>query len=196
MPLKVWNGSSWQVVAQLKVWNGSSWVSTNALDNAKTAKVWNGSSWVQFHPGVRLDEYGFVADYIDLTAFDSVNNGGTAEARATITLNSNGTATYSIASTGGGTTTLLTYSWLLTGANSDYYAYMDTPTGSFTSGTTGTALQLNTTYAWEKSISNSVNNSIVDASVSSTLRLRNSLGTDILAIDLSMFVEAQVGIPP
>ena len=194
MPLKVWNGSAWEMMAQLKVWNGSSWVSTNALDNAKSARVWNGSSWVQFHPGVRLDTYGSGA--IDLSAFDGVNNGQTAEARATITLDSNGTATYSIASTGGGTTNLLTYSWLLTGANSDYYAYMDAPSGTFTSGTTGSALQLNTTRAWEKSISNSVNNSIVDASVSSTLRIRNSAGTDILSISVYMFVEAQVGIPP
>lgn len=190
MPLKVWDGSAWQVQAQLKVWNGSSWVPTNELNNAKSARVWNGSSWVQFHPGVQIEEYPSPSSGMSLYKFDIVDNGDTAFAQTTIELNSNGT----LYITDQGS---YNFSWLLTGANSDYYAYMDAPTGSsFTSGTTGSALQLNTTRTWILEISNSINNSMIFSSLSSTLRLRNSAGTDILSVTVGMYVEAQVGIPP
>jgi hypothetical protein len=179
MPLKVWNGSAWQVQAQIKVWNGSSWVPASA------GKVWNGSSWVQFHPGVYLDP-------ATLLAYDVVNSPNTAYAQCSITLNSNGTATYT--DSPGGTTS---FSWLLSGSNSDYYAYMDAPSGDpFTSGTTGTALQLNTTRSWFLDADNSVNNSIITKTLSSTLRIRNSAGTDIVAVAINLTSEAQVGVPP
>ena len=190
MPLKVWNGSSWQVQAQLKVWNGSSWVSTNALNNAKSARVWNGSSWVQFHPGVQILEYPTTGSGLSLYQYTSVDNGSTAVASNNITLNSNGT----LYITDQGS---YNYSWLLTGSNSDYYAYMDAPTGdSFTIGTTGSSLQLNTSRQWILDVDNSVFNSSVSKSLTSTLRIKNSVGTDILSVTVNMYVEAQVGIPP
>jgi hypothetical protein len=190
MPLKVWDGSAWKMAAQIKVWNGSSWVSTNALDNAKSAKVWNGSSWVQFHPGVQINEYPSTGSGLALYQYTAVDNGNTAYASNNITVNSNGTLYITDQSS-------YNFSWLLTGANSDYYAYMDAPTGdSFSSGTTGSALQLNTSRAWQLEVSNSVNNSNVFKSLSSTLRIQNSAGTDILSVAVSMDVEAQVGIPP
>lgn len=193
MPLKVWNGSSWQVQAQLKVWNGSSWVSTNALNNAKSARVWNGSSWVQFHPGVQINEYPAVNDGLSLFQY-SIGDLPFVPVYAynAITLNSNGTLNITDQSS-------YNFSWLLSGSNSDYYAYMDAPSGdSFDSGTsaTGTSLQLNTTRVWSLSAENSVNNSSVIKALSSTLRIKNSAGTDILAVGVTMYVEAQVGIPP
>lgn len=186
MPLKEWTGSAWQVVAQIKVWNGSSWVALNALNNAKTAKVWNGSSWVQFHPGVQLQTS---TGYPDVTldssalAFDP----STATASTGINLFSSGSAEYIDTAIG-----TQTFNWLLTGANSDYYAYMDAPTGSaFSSGTTGSSLQLNANRAWSLSASQSGVGSNAK-SLTSTLRIKNSLGTDILSVSVSMSVYAEV----
>ena len=185
MPLKVWNGSSWQVVAQLKIWNGSSWVSTNALDNAKSARVWNGSSWVQFHPGVRLDEYGGT-DIISL--YHSYPLAVSSDyAEVGITLNSGGSASYWYEDSITARTDFLAlpYNWLLTGANSDYYAFMDTPSsGSFSSGTTNSALQLNTTRTWGKRQTGGG-----FTLVQSTLRIQNAAGTDILSISVDLSAE-------
>jgi hypothetical protein len=191
MPLKVWNGSAWQVQAQIKVWNGSSWVSTNALNNAKSAKVWNGSSWVQFHPGVRLDETS-TGSGISIFSFDAQQAPFDALALATISIDSSGTMDYSDNS---GTTS---YTWLLSGANSDYYAYMDAPSGdpfTFSAGT-NTSLQLNTSRSWSLEAFNPVNNSTFTTSLTSTLRIKNSAGTDILSISVALECEAQKGIPP
>ena len=199
MPLKVWNGSTWQVQAQIKVWNGSSWVALNDINNAKTARVWNGSSWVQFHPGVQLQEYPTSSNAIDLYHFALDTSGTYANSFVKVELNSSGTATYSYADQTTGGTNYLTYSWLLTGANTDYYAYMDAPSGDpFSAGSsaTATSLQLNTTRSWDLYVENFVNNSSVFKSLSSTLRIKNSAGTDILSVGVGMYVEAQLGIPP
>jgi hypothetical protein len=51
MPLRTWNGSSWETDKHIKVWNGSAWT------QAKSAKVWNGSSWVNFHSTVNVGDY-------------------------------------------------------------------------------------------------------------------------------------------
>lgn len=187
MPLKVWDGSSWQVQAQLKVWNGSAWVSTNAINNAKSARVWNGSSWVQFHPGVRLNSSAFSSTDISLNGDDLTFSPTPAYAVAEITLNSSGVAYY-IA------TGLITesYNWLLTGANSDYYAYMDSPSGDpFSNGTVGTSLQLNTTRVWQL-IADQPTVGFTYKALTSTLRIRNSAGTDILSIPVSLSVVAEV----
>lgn len=185
MPLKEWNGSSWQVVAQLKVWNGSSWVALNAIDNAKTARVWNGSSWVQFHPGVQLQQdnlsgTGAISlNYNDLQSYPSV-----ASALVGINLFSSGTAEYISYGT-------QSYSWQLSGSNSDYYAWMDTPTNDpFTVGTVATALQLNTTRTWALQVIQS-SPGASSKYLTSTLRIKNSSGTDIVSIpvDFSVFAE-------
>lgn len=185
MPLKVWNGSSWQVQAQLKVWDGSSWVSTNALNNAKSARVWNGSSWVQFHPGVRIDESGTPGGGIDLNASDLTFSPTPANAQASIQIASNGTMTYA--------TNLgpVSYTWLLSGSNSDYYAYMDAPSGDpFSQGTTGTSLQLNTTRFW--SLDAAAGTVGTDyKTLTSTLRIKNSAGTDILSVAVSLSAIAE-----
>lgn len=186
MPLKEWTGSAWQVIAQIKVWNGSSWVSLNALDNAKGAKVWNGSSWVQFHPGVQLQTVpGYSGVTLDSSALAFDPN--QAVATTGINLLSSGTGEYVDTTIG-----TQSFSWLLTGSNSDYYAYMDAPTGSaFSSGTTGSSLQLNTTRAWALQATQSGVGSNIK-SLTSTLRIKNSAGTDILSVAVSMSVYAEV----
>ena len=187
MPLKVWNGSSWEVQAQLKVWNGSSWVSTNALNNAKSARVWNGSSWVQFHPGVRIDESGTPGGGIDLNASDLTFSPTSANAQASIEIASNGTMTYA---TNLGSSS---YTWLLSGSNSDYYAYMDAPSGDpFSQGTTGTSLQLNTTRFFSLDANVSGSPGVDYKTLTSTLRIKNSAGTDILSCAVSLTAIAEM----
>lgn len=186
MPLKVWNGSSWQMMPQMKVWNGSSWVSLNAVNNAKSAKVWNGSSWVQFHPGVRLDESTGASGVIELTSYDAQIDPSPASATVGINMLSNGTMEY-VSSAG-----TQTYSWLLSGSNSDYYSYMDTPVGnSFTTGAVATSQQLNSTRAWALQVQQ-FGPGNASALLGSTLRIKNSAGTDILTISVSFSVDAIV----
>lgn len=194
MPLKVWNGSTWQVQAQIKVWNGSSWVALNDINNAKTARVWNGSSWVQFHPGVQLQDYPASGGTIGLSHYSEDFGGIYANALVKVELNSSGTATYSYADQTTGGVNYLTYSWLLTGANTDYYAYMDAPSGdSFYAGSSATAtlLQLNTTRSWSLYAEQLGSGNVMKAN-SSTLRIKNVDGTDIVAIGTTFSVEANV----
>lgn len=166
-------------MAQIHVWNGSAWT------QLKAAKVWNGTSWVQFHPGVVLDEYppgGGVLLYSgDLQFFPTP-----ASATVSIVLNSNGSASYA------DNISTYNFTWLLSGSNSDYYAYMDTPTGdSFTAGTVATALQLNTTRTWSLTASQSAVG-IDNKSLTSTLRIQNSSGTDIVSVAVSLSALAEV----
>jgi hypothetical protein len=179
------------MAAKMHVWNGSSWVALNAADNAKTARVWNGSSWVQFHPGVRLNKYDPSTQDIHLISI-AANTGVTVTSTVRITLNSSGTATYSYENTNTPNTNVASFSWLLTGANSEYYAYMDAPSGdSFTTGTTGSSLQLNTTREWTLTVAQffvGVN----EASNTSTLRIKTASGEDILALTTNFYVYAEV----
>jgi hypothetical protein len=189
MPLKVWDGSAWQVQAQIKVWNGSSWVPLVA------GKVWNGSAWVQFHPGVQLQKYPASGGTIDLNHSSPVDMSGIyANSFVKVELNSSGTATYSYADQTTGGVNYLTYSWLLGGANTDYYAYMDAPSGDpFYTGSsaTATSLQLNTTRSWSLYVEQFGSGSDFRSN-SSTLRIRNSAGTDIVTIPTAFYVEASV----
>lgn len=188
MPLKVWDGSAWQVQAQIKVWNGSSWVPLVA------GKVWNGSAWVQFHPGVQLQDYPASGGTIDLNHYSEDLGGITANSFVKVELNSSGTATYSYADQTTGGVNYLTYSWLLTGANTDYYAYMDAPSGDpFYTGSsaTATSLQLNTTRSWSLYAEQFGAGTTIKSN-SSTLRIKNSAGTDIVTIPTSFYVEAFV----
>jgi hypothetical protein len=179
------------MAAKMHVWNGSSWVELNAADNAKTARVWDGSSWVQFHPGVRLNKYDPSTQDIML---GTAAAGFIAPVFATvrITLNSSGAAAYSFETSNQSTTNFTTFNWLLTGANSEYYAYMDAPSGSaFSTGTTGTSLQLNTTREWTLTVTRSVLG-VDTASNTSTLRIKTASGVDILALTTNFDVYAEV----
>jgi hypothetical protein len=175
-------------MAQMKVWNGSSWVPLVA------GKVWNGSAWVQFHPGVQLQEFPTSFGIIDLSHFSADLGGIYANSFVKVELNSSGTATYSYADQTTGGVNYLTYSWLLTGANTDYYAYMDAPSGDpFYTGSSATAtlLQLNTTRSWSLYAEQFGSGNVMKAN-SSTLRIKNVDGTDIVAIGTTFSVEANV----
>jgi hypothetical protein len=181
MPLKVWDGSAWKMAGQIKVWNGSSWGQTTA------GKVWNGSSWVQFHPGAQLVEYNGtgVVDLYHSIVFSV--SGDYAEVG--ITLNSSGAASYWYEDSYTSRTDFFSsaYNWLLTGANSDYYAFMDTPSsGSFRAGSaaTNSALQLNTTRTWSIRQTNGGLNQ-----VQSTIRIQTPSGLDIASLTVNLAAE-------
>ena len=182
MPLKVWNGSAWTMAGQMKVWNGSSWV------QLKAGKVWNGSSWVQFHPGAQLVAYGGNPGEVSL--YHSIGLAVSSDyAEVGISLKVNGAASYFYADSYDPFPTdffLSGYNWLLSGATTDYYAFMDTPSsGSFTSGTTNSAIQLNSGPTWTLRQTSGGSNSVY-----STLRIRTASGVDITTI--SVILQAEV----
>lgn len=183
MPLKVWNGSSWVTSSAVKVWNGSSWV---AVQNGK---VWNGSSWVSFYsaaPVVVLQNYNASTYDIQLYRIRPSDDFG----QVRINLLSNGTATYTYEDSSTPTTNFLSYSWLTSGSASDAYAYMDTPSsGSFSAGSnaTGTSLQLSTSRSWLVNVTTS-GGAYADAQAISTIRIKNSSGTDLAAKTIQLYV--------
>lgn len=139
MPLRTWNGSSFNTAKSAKVWNGSSWV------NIKSAKVWNGSSWVNFLSSVNIED---ASDQGNDTGFDN------AYAEAGYTLyNGGGAETYNF---GGGFNfpTSLPGQWLVGGSASDFSvrATSSFATGQI-NGTFNTWLSLDTTRAWSVGIS-------------------------------------------
>lgn len=139
MPLRTWNGSSFNTAKSARVWNGSSWV------NAKSVKVWNGSSWVNFLSSVNIEDASEVATDV------GVDN---AYAEAGYTLYNDGTAeTYNFS---GGTTfnNPLTGQWLTGGLASDFSvrATATLETG-VTGGTFNTWQSLSTTRSWSVGIS-------------------------------------------
>jgi len=171
MPLKVWNGSAWTLAAKIQVWNGSSWVPV-------TGKVWNGSSWVQFSPGVTLTTINLnhISNYNDPSSYAEVG----------VELLSSGTANYYYSDSLTPQTNFLSFSWLLSGSNSEYYAFMDTPTfGSFSFGTVNSNLVLSTGRQWTVQQAGAVGSNVV----SSTLRLRTPNFTDILSVSVDMSAE-------
>lgn len=137
-------------------------------------------------------------------AYDSLST--FFEAYVQVSLFSDGTGEYGYGG-GDGTyevapyTSFASFTWLPAGGNAaDYYAYMDTPAGdSFNAGSdsVATSCQLSTDRGW-----------VLDASVTvaspgdsgetayvlnSTLRIKNSGGTDLVAKTIYMASTATVG---
>ena len=105
MPLRSWNGSTFNTAKSARVWNGSSWVS------AKSAKVWNGSSWVNFLSSVNIED-----------AFESLNsaNFDTSSSQVSYRLNSDGTALTIQNGDGFYSENALSGQWLVGGSVSDF----------------------------------------------------------------------------
>jgi hypothetical protein len=186
MPLKVWNGSSWVTSTGIRVWNGSAWVTV------QNGRVWNGSSWVSFFSGlsVNLQNYNPSTYDIELVRINALAD----SAQVRINLLSNGTATYDYEDNLTSTTNFLSYSWLTSGSASDAYAFMDTPSsGGFAVGSsaTNTSLQLNTSRSWAVNVTTS-GGVLADASAVSTIRIKNSSGTDLATKTIYMYT--QVGL--
>lgn len=182
MPLKVWNGSAWTNSTGIKVWNGSSWVTV------QNGKVWNGSSWVTFFSGLSVNLQNYNAGTYDIQLIHINALADSAQVR--INLLSNGTATYDYEDNFTSTTNFLSYSWLTSGSASDAYAYMDAPSsGGFAVGSsaTGSSLQLSTSRSWAVNVL-SGGGAFADAEAISTIRIKNSSGSDLAAKTIRMYV--------
>ena len=88
------------------------------------------------------------------------------------------------------------FTWLTTGSASSVYAYLDTPSGDSVtapySSAVATSLQMTATRAWQWNASLSGYGDIYK-SATTTLRLKNSGGTDLDSVTVSVFVSAQNG---
>ncbi len=132
-------------------------------------------------------------------AYDSLST--FFEAYVQVNLFSDGTGEYVYGDSDTPYTSFASFTWLPAGGNAaDYYAYMDTPAGdSFNAGSdsVATSCQLSTDRYW-----------VLDASVTvaipgdsgetayvlnSTLRIKNSGGTDLVAKTIYMASTATVG---
>lgn len=136
---------------------------------------------------VTLDNYNAGGQNIMLSAIDSIYTPGSGVARTTIELNSDGSGTYSTESNIDiPNIVIYSFTWLLSGSASDAYAYMDGPSGdSFSSGSVNSSLQLNTTRIWTLEV---LGTGPASKTLTSTLRIKNSGGTDLIAKTISMSV--------
>lgn len=138
---------------------------------------------------VTLPDYNADTQNINLTLQSS--DGFSAASEVSITLNSNGSGSYSYIGTAG-SGNFTTFTWLTSGSASDCYAYMDAPSGdSFTSGTTGSSLQLNSSRSWILYVERNTFG-ISSKTLTSTIRIKNAGGTDLVAKTLELYVEAEV----
>lgn len=144
------------------------------------------------YPALNLPNYNAGTYSIELSHsyFISPAIFDTVFAYVGIQLNSDGSGKYYYGEYGSAQVNFTTFTWLLTGSASDYYAYMDAPGGnSFSIGTVTTSLQLNSTRYWELQ-ANAASNNFDIKSLTSTLRIKNSGGTDLTAKTLLMSAEA------
>jgi len=101
-------------------------------------------------------------------------------------LNSDGTGRYAYEDYGAGEVNFTTFTWLTSGSAADCYAYMDAPSGdAFFSGTTGSSLVLTTSRSWSLRARAAFNNSDYKT-LTSTIRIKNAGGTDLIAKALDM----------
>lgn len=87
------------------------------------------------------------------------------------------------------------FTWLTSGSASDVYAYLDTPTGDSVTGTSSavaTSLQMNTTRAWTWYVQ-TIGYGDDQKSATTTLRLKNSGGTDLDSVTVSVFLSVVNG---
>ena len=199
MPLNVWSGSAWQQASAIKVWNGSAWTS------ASSGKVWNGSAWVEFHGaiGATLPDQNPSTYAINIVAVDGPQ-AGASYARSFLVLDIDGTGRYYTDTTGAGIVDKSSspFTWKTGGGTvSDYYAYLDTPVGSplnVLSAATATSLQLSTQRVWYlNSFKGGAVGGTNSDSCSSTIRIKNAAGTDLVAktIFFSTSAESDGGCP-
>jgi hypothetical protein len=142
-------------------------------------------------PVVDLPQYNAGLGYdVNLTASGSPSGLGLSWASAQIILYANGNGVYreSNVNTGDFDTP---FTWLTSGSASTAYAYLDTPSGDSVEGTSSavaTSLQMTTTRAWQWYVQTT--GSYLSKSATTTLRLKNSAGTDLDTVTVSVLIGA------
>ena len=131
-------------------------------------------------------------DIIQSHSFTSASETVNSEAFVGVELRSNGSGRVFYGDSGTPGTIDTDFTWLLAGSAGDYYAFMDNPTGDpFDGGGTGSPQQLNLTRTWTltaQAIIPPPKN--ITKSLSSTLRIRNSAGTNLITSPVTFSVEA------
>jgi hypothetical protein len=134
---------------------------------------------------VTLPDYNPSSQNIMLSITDTIPLPNSGSASVFINLNSDGSGSYQTYDLLG-VVVDYGFTWLTAGSSSNAYAYMDGPSGSafdLISSPINTSLQLNTSRSWSISVQGVGPTS---ASLTSTLRIKNSSGTDLVAKTLSM----------
>jgi hypothetical protein len=195
MALKVWNGTAWTSASAIKVWNGTAWTS------ASSGKVWNGSAWVEFHGALAATLPDQNPGVYSINIASSGTDPTAAFARSFLVLDTDGTGRYYTVTSDAGTTELSSspFTWKTGGGSvSDYYAYLDTPTGDAlnpASAATGTSLQLSTQRIWYLNDIDTIGSN-VPKQCNSTIRIKNVSGTDLVAKTIYFYALAQADGPP
>lgn len=144
---------------------------------------------------VNLPQYNAGGYDVSLSASIFADPAATIEAAVHLILYANGAGIYREFNSNTGDTDY-NFTWLTTGSASSVYAYLDTPSGDSVtapySSAVATSLQMTTTRAWQWNASLSVNGDI-QKNATTTLRLKNSGGTDLDSVTVSVFVSAQNG---
>lgn len=149
---------------------------------------------------VNLPQYNAGSGYdVNMTASSFWGSGSTIDAWASaqIVLYANGAGVYRTSDAGAGDNDY-NFTWLTVGSASDAYAYMDAPTGDAFDGTsaaTGTSLVLSTSRGWQWTalVPYTSGDGNVSKSATTTLRIKNSGGTDLDTVSISILVTAAIG---
>lgn len=132
-------------------------------------------------------------------AYDSLST--FFEAYVQVNLFSDGTGEYVYGDSNTSQTSFASFTWLPAGGNAaDYYAYMDTPAGdSFNAGSdsVATSCQLSADRYWvlnaDVTVASPGDSGETAYVLNSTLRIKNSGGTDLVAKTIYMASTATVG---
>lgn len=141
----------------------------------------------QYNSGLGYDVY------LSVSSFDD-NPSATVWTSAQLTLFANGSGKYVESNYNTGDSNY-TFTWLTSGSASDAYAYLDTPTGDSVTGTSSavaTSLQMNTTRSWTWYVE-TIGYGDAQKSATTTLRLKNSGGTDLDSVTVSVFLSVVNG---
>ena len=145
---------------------------------------------------VNLPQYNTGLGYdVSLTAsaYDD-NPFATVWAGAQLILYANGSGIYRESNYNTGDTDY-NFTWLTSGSASDAYAYLDTVSGNNVTGTSSavaTSLQMNATRAWQWYVETSYGAS-QSKTATTTLRLKNSGGTDLDTVSVTVLITAANG---
>lgn len=142
-----------------------------------------------------LPQYNAQLGY-DVYLSTSGNPSGSANpwAACSLILRADGSGTYRQSNVNTGDSDY-NFTWLLSGSASNYYGYLDTPTGdSPTSGTVASSVQLNTTREWRWYVETPYpSGGYVSTNATGNLRIKNSGGTDLAVVSYSVFASATNG---
>ena len=143
---------------------------------------------------VNLPQYnaGFGYD-VYLQSSGTLSGGPNSWASVQLILRADGSGTYRVSNVNTGDSDY-NFTWLTSGSASDAYAYLDTPSGMSVDGTSSavaTSLQLNSNRGWLWYIQTSYYFE-ADAATT-TLRIKNSSGTDLDTVTVSLYVSADNG---